>query len=217
MRRADGAGRAIAYRAGGCSSASSSTNPLPRRVRRESVPARRRLPRQATACCCSVEHELRRTRRRSTAGCRSGSTCTGRTSCAARLRAAADPHAAGQFARRRGASSIAQGALVKAVNLFKMPSSDPFTMRRDAADDGRRRSRPSGRAVDVGGLLARRRRAVERTLYRPQYFDKIVAWGGGDAINNVIKYLGPGLPAGLVRSQDLDLDDRHRRASSPTR
>src|SRR5690606_23704445 len=35
--------------------------------------------------------------------------------------------------------------------------------------------------------------AVEGTLYRPHYFDKIVAWGGGDAINNVIKYLGPGL------------------------
>jgi Acyl-CoA reductase (LuxC) len=34
--------------------------------------------------------------------------------------------------------------------------------------------------------------AVERVLYRPQFFDKIVAWGGGDAINNVIKYLGPG-------------------------
>src|SRR3546814_9468208 len=33
---------------------------------------------------------------------------------------------------------------------------------------------------------------VERVLYRPQYFDKIVAWGGGDAIANVIKYLGPG-------------------------
>src|SRR3546814_13870316 len=29
-------------------------------------------------------------------------------------------------------------------------------------------------------------------MYRPQYFDKIVAWGGGDAINNVIQYLGPG-------------------------
>jgi Acyl-CoA reductase (LuxC) len=29
-------------------------------------------------------------------------------------------------------------------------------------------------------------------LYRPQYFDKIVAWGGGDAIANVIKYLMPG-------------------------
>jgi len=34
---------------------------------------------------------------------------------------------------------------------------------------------------------------IERTLYRPQYFDKIVAWGGGDAINNVIQYLGPGI------------------------
>ena len=36
-------------------------------------------------------------------------------------------------------------------------------------------------------------RLIERTLYRPQYFDRIVAWGGGDAINNVIKYLGPGI------------------------
>jgi hypothetical protein len=35
--------------------------------------------------------------------------------------------------------------------------------------------------------------AIERTLYRPQYFDRIVAWGGGDAIKNVIRYLGPGL------------------------
>jgi hypothetical protein len=35
--------------------------------------------------------------------------------------------------------------------------------------------------------------AIERTLYRPQYFDKIVAWGGGEAINNVIQYLGPGI------------------------
>jgi len=34
--------------------------------------------------------------------------------------------------------------------------------------------------------------SVERVLYRPQYFDKIVAWGGGDAITNVVKYLGPG-------------------------
>src|SRR3546814_14717735 len=34
--------------------------------------------------------------------------------------------------------------------------------------------------------------SVEKVLYRPQYCDKIVAWGGGDAINNVIQYLGPG-------------------------
>ncbi len=35
--------------------------------------------------------------------------------------------------------------------------------------------------------------AIERTLYRPQFFDKIVAWGGGPAIQNVIRYLGPGI------------------------
>jgi hypothetical protein len=90
-------------------------------------------------------------------------------------------------------SSIAQGALVKAVNLFKMPSSDPFTtvaVLRTMAD------------IDPGHPVVRSMSAVywrggnesiERTLYRPQYFDRIVAWGGGDAINNVIRYLGPGL------------------------
>jgi hypothetical protein len=91
------------------------------------------------------------------------------------------------------AASIAQGALVKAVNLFKMPSNDPFTavaILRTMAD------------VDPGHPVLRSMSAVywrggdetvERTLYRPHYFDKIVAWGGGDAINNVIRYLGPGL------------------------
>ncbi len=90
-------------------------------------------------------------------------------------------------------SSIAQGALVKAVNVFKMPSSDPFTcvaMLRTMAD------------VDPDHPVVRSMSAVywrggderiEGTLYRPQYFDKIVAWGGGDAIKNVIKYLGPGI------------------------
>jgi Acyl-CoA reductase (LuxC) len=90
-------------------------------------------------------------------------------------------------------ASIAQGALVKATNVFKMPSSDPFTcvaMLKTMAE------------VDPGHPVVRSMSAVywrggderiERTLYRPQYFDRIVAWGGGDAINNVIKYLGPGL------------------------
>jgi hypothetical protein len=90
-------------------------------------------------------------------------------------------------------ASIAQGAIVKAVNLFKMPSSDPFTciaVLRTMAE------------IDPGHPVVRSMSAVywrggdegiERTLYRPQYFDKIVAWGGGDAILNVIKYLGPGL------------------------
>lgn len=90
-------------------------------------------------------------------------------------------------------ASIAQGAIVKAVNLFKMPSSDPFTtvavLRTMAEIDP---SHPVVRSMTAvywqGGD-----EAIEHTLYRPQYFDKIVAWGGGPAINNVIKYLGPGV------------------------
>ena len=90
-------------------------------------------------------------------------------------------------------SSIAQGALVKAVNLFKMPSSDPFTcvaVLRTMADIDP--NHPVVRSMSAvywrGGD-----ESIERTVYRPQYFDRIVAWGGGDAINNVIRYLGPGL------------------------
>jgi hypothetical protein len=90
-------------------------------------------------------------------------------------------------------SSIAQGALVKAVNIFKMPSSDPLTtvavLRTMAEIDS---THPVVRSMSAvywqGGDTS-----IERTLYRPQYIDKIVAWGGGDAISNVIQYLGPGI------------------------
>ena len=90
-------------------------------------------------------------------------------------------------------ASIAQGALVKGVNLFKMPSSDPFTtvavLRTMAEVDP---DHPVVRSMSAiywaGGD-----EAVERTLYRPQFFDRIVAWGGGPAIMNVIRYLGPGI------------------------
>jgi hypothetical protein len=89
--------------------------------------------------------------------------------------------------------SIAQGAMVKAINLFKMSSSDPFTtvaiLRTMADIDPNHAIVKSMSAVYWRGGDA----SVERVLYRPQYFDKIVAWGGGDAINNVIQYLGPGL------------------------
>lgn len=88
--------------------------------------------------------------------------------------------------------SIAQGALVKAVNLFKMSSADPFytvaILRTMAGIDPEHPIVKSMSAVYWRGGDD----AVERVLYRPQYFDKIVAWGGGDAINNVIKYIGPG-------------------------
>ena len=88
--------------------------------------------------------------------------------------------------------SVAQGAMVKGINLFKMSSSDPFTMvailRIMAEIDA---THPIVQSMSAaywrGGDDA-----VERVLYRPQYFDKIIAWGGGDAISNVVKYLGPG-------------------------
>lgn len=91
-----------------------------------------------------------------------------------------------------GIRSIAQSALVKAVNLFKMPSADPFStvaFLRTMADIDP--DHPVVRSMSAvywrGGDDA-----VERILYRPQYFDKLVAWGGGDAINSVMKYIGPG-------------------------
>jgi hypothetical protein len=90
-------------------------------------------------------------------------------------------------------ASIAQGALVKAVNLFKMPSSDPFTtvaVLRTMADIDA--THPVVRSM-TAVYWAGGDESIERTLYRPQYFDKIIAWGGGPAINNVIKYLGPGI------------------------
>jgi hypothetical protein len=90
------------------------------------------------------------------------------------------------------AQSIAQGAIVKAINLFKMGSSDPFmavAILRTMLDVDPHHPVPRSMSAVYwrGGDDT-----VERALYRPQYFDKIVAWGGGDAINNVIKYLGPG-------------------------
>jgi len=91
-----------------------------------------------------------------------------------------------------GVRSIAQSALVKSVSLFKMASADPFStvaFLRTMADIDP--NHPVVRSMSAiywrGGDDA-----VERILYRPQYFDKLVAWGGGDAINNVMKYIGPG-------------------------
>jgi hypothetical protein len=89
--------------------------------------------------------------------------------------------------------SIALGAMVKAVNLFKMGSSDPFmavAILRTMLDVDPNHPVPRSMSAVYwrGG-----NEMVERALYRPQYFDKIVAWGGGDAIGNVIKYLMPGL------------------------
>jgi hypothetical protein len=91
-----------------------------------------------------------------------------------------------------GVRSIAQSALVKSVSLFKMASADPFStvaFLRTMADVD-----PNHPVVQSMSAIYWRGGddTVERILYRPQYFDKLVAWGGGDAINNVMKYIGPG-------------------------
>ncbi|HEY5852582.1 MAG TPA: acyl-CoA reductase [Aldersonia sp.] len=89
-------------------------------------------------------------------------------------------------------TSIADAALVKAVNVFKMPSADPFTtvaVLRTMADIAP--DHPVLQSISAvywrGGD-----RQVEDVLYRSQYFDKLVAWGGGAAIENAARYAGPG-------------------------
>ena len=89
--------------------------------------------------------------------------------------------------------SIAQGALVKACNLFKMSSADPFytvaVLRTMAAiDPGHPVVRSMSAVYWSGGDSL-----VESVLCRPQYFDRIVAWGGGETITGLARYAGPGL------------------------
>jgi hypothetical protein len=88
--------------------------------------------------------------------------------------------------------SIADAALTKGIHLFKMPSADPFTavavLRTMADVDPDHPVLRSMSAVYWRGGDER----VESVVYRSQYFDKLVAWGGGDAINHVLKYTGPG-------------------------
>jgi hypothetical protein len=89
-------------------------------------------------------------------------------------------------------TSIADGALLKAVNVYKMPSADPFTtvavLRTMADIEPDHPVLRSISAVYWRGGDAR----IEGVLYRSQYFDKLVAWGGGEAIANAAKYVAPG-------------------------
>jgi hypothetical protein len=90
------------------------------------------------------------------------------------------------------AMSIVRGALTKGVNLLKLPSNDLYTataILRTMIDidphhpTARSFSAVYWRGGDTG---------VESLLYRPQYFDKLVAWGGEDTIRHALRYVGPG-------------------------
>jgi hypothetical protein len=88
--------------------------------------------------------------------------------------------------------TIAHGALMKGVHLLKMPSNDVFTataILRTMAEvgPGHPITRSFSAAYWKGGDTA-----IENILYRPQFFDKIVVWGGEAAVRHAQKYVGPG-------------------------
>ncbi|MEU5634827.1 acyl-CoA reductase [Streptomyces rishiriensis] len=90
------------------------------------------------------------------------------------------------------AMSVVRGALTKGVNLLKLPSNDLFTataILRTMA--GVAPGHPVVRSFSAvywrGGD-----EAVESVLFRPQFFDKLVAWGGEATIRGALRYVGPG-------------------------
>lgn len=90
------------------------------------------------------------------------------------------------------ALSIARGALTKGVHLLKLPSNDLFSataiLRAIAAvAPGHALTRSFSAAYWRGGD-----EAVESALFRPQFFDKLVAWGGERSIRSAQRYIGPG-------------------------
>lgn len=94
------------------------------------------------------------------------------------------PMAAGQ--------AIMTGSLTKGVHLLKMPSNDLFSasaiLQTMAALDPEHPLVQSFSAVYWRGGDA----SIESQICRPQYFDKLIAWGGEDAIRGAKKYAGPG-------------------------
>lgn len=91
------------------------------------------------------------------------------------------------------AVSIARGAITKGVNLFKLPSNDLFTapaiLRGMAAVAPGHPLAKSFSAVYWQGGDAQ----VESMLLRPQFFDKLAAWGGASTLATAKKYICPGL------------------------
>ncbi|WP_405856568.1 long-chain-fatty-acyl-CoA reductase [Streptomyces sp. NBC_01515] len=90
------------------------------------------------------------------------------------------------------AMSVVRGALTKGVNLLKLPSNDLFTataiLRTMAAvAPGHPVVRSFSAVYWRGGD-----ETVESVLFRPQFFDKLVAWGGESTIRGALRYVGPG-------------------------
>ena len=93
-----------------------------------------------------------------------------------------------------GAASITitRAAITKSFSLLKLPSNDLCTavaILRTMADID-----PNHPVVRSFSSVYWRGgdETVEGALMRPQYFDKLVAWGGESAIRSAVKYIGPG-------------------------
>lgn len=90
------------------------------------------------------------------------------------------------------ALTVLRGAITKGVHLIKLPSNDLFTAAAilrglSAVAPGHPTARSFSAAYWRGGD-----RAVESLLFRPIYFDKLVAWGGEATIRSAKDYIGPG-------------------------
>lgn len=90
------------------------------------------------------------------------------------------------------ALSVIRGALTKGVHLIKLPSNDLFSataiLRSMAAvAPNHPVTRSFSAAYWRGGDPQ-----VESVLFRPQFFDKLVAWGGESTIRSARQYIGPG-------------------------
>jgi Acyl-CoA reductase (LuxC) len=91
------------------------------------------------------------------------------------------------------AITIAWTALLKGTGLIKMPSNDPFTapaiLQAMADVEADHPVLQSFSAVYWRGGDT----TIEDALYRPQFFDKLAAWGGERSIRQAQRYTGPGL------------------------
>lgn len=90
------------------------------------------------------------------------------------------------------AQSVIRGALTKGVHLLKIPSNDLFTASAvlralSAVAPGHPLACSFSAAYWRGGDAK-----VESLLFRPQFFDKLVAWGGESTIRSAREYIGPG-------------------------
>ena len=90
------------------------------------------------------------------------------------------------------ALTIVRGALTKGVHLMKIPSNDLFTA--TALLRGLAAVAP-GHALTRSFIAVYWRggdEGVESRLFRPQFFDKLSAWGGEAALRSAKAYIGPG-------------------------